>query len=143
MDVKEYLERYERADRKAKRLGKEYRIENDLIDAIKSSANIDGLPKGTRTKKETEEKAIRLSAKAMELKIAELDALQERQEVAATIFKVKDPDEQDVLFERYINYGQTWEKICVKLHLSWGTVHDKHRCGKASVEEILNAQNLV
>ena len=143
MNVTEYLERYERADREAKRLLEEYEKENDLVDAVRSTADIDGLPKGTGISKETEEKALRLAAKAVEFKIAHLDALHERQEVARTIFKVKDPDEQDVLIERYINYGQTWEEICVKLHFSWGTVHEKHRRGKLAVEAILEAQNLV
>lgn len=143
MNAKEYLERYKDADMKAKELGEEYKIENDLIDAIRSATDIDGLPKGTRLKKETEEKAVRLAEKARKLKIAELDALLERQEVATTIFKVKDPYERKVLFERYINYGQTWEEICVKLHFSWGSVHMKHRFGLESVREILEAQNVV
>lgn len=143
MNITEYLRRYERADRKAKRLFEEYKRENELVDAVRSTADIDGLPKGNGISKETEEKALRLADKAAQFKIAQVDALHERQEVAKTIFKVKDPDEQDVLVERYINYGQTWEEICVKLHFSWGTVHDKHRRAKASVEEILEAQNLV
>lgn len=143
MNVTEYLKSYERADRKAKRLFEEYKRENDLVDAVRSTADIDGLPKGNWISKETEEKALRLADKAAEFKIAHLDALHERQQVANTIFKVKDPDEQDVLIERYINYDQTWEEICVKLHFSWGTVHEKHRRGKLAVEEILEAQNLV
>lgn len=143
MNVTEYLESYEREDRKAKKLFKEYERENDLIDALRSSSDIDGLPKGTGVIKETEEKALKLADKAAEFMIAYLDALHERQQVANTIFKVKDPDEQDVLFERYINYGQTWEKICVKLNMSWGTVHGKHKRGKKAVEEILKTQNLV
>ena len=142
MDVVEYLKRYERADRKAQRLLEEYKRENELVDAVRSTADIDGLPKGTGISKETEEKALRLADKAALFKMAQLDALHERQEVANTIFKVKDSDEQDVLIERYIYYGQTWEEICVRLHMSWGKVHDKHRRAKASVEEIIEHKNM-
>lgn len=143
MNVTEYLESYEQEDRKAKILFKEYERENELIDALRSAADIDGLPKGTGNSNVTEEKALRLADKAAEFMIAYLDALHKRQEVANTIFKVKNSDEQEVLIERYINYNQTWEKICVKLNMSWGTVHEKHRRGKKAVEEILEAQNLV
>lgn len=143
MNVTEYLRRYERADRKAQRLLEEYKRENELVDAVRSTADIDGLPKGTGISKETEEKALRLADKAALFKMAQLDALHERQEVANTIFKVKDPDEQDVLVERYINYGQTWEEICVKLHMSWGTVHNKHRQAKTTVAVILNTKSCI
>lgn len=143
MNVTEYLERYEKADKKAKRLQKEYERENELIDAVRSPSDIDGLPRSGNIVKVTEIKAEKLSERATKLKIAQLEALHERQEIAETIFKVKDPDEMDVLIERYINYGQKWEEICVELHMSWGTVHNKHKRAKASVAEILEAQNLV
>lgn len=138
-----FLQRYENADRKAKSLALEYKKESDLIDAVRSTADIDGLPKGNGIKKETEEKAIRLADKAAELKIAELDAIHERQEVAEIIFQVKNSDQREVLFQRYLEYHQKWEEICVKLHMSWGTVHNKHRDGLNEVETILEAQNLV
>lgn len=138
-----YLRRYEKADRRAKALAKEYDREMELIDAVRSTADIDGLPHGNGIKKETEERAIRLADKAAELKIAELDAIHERQEVGEIIFKIKNQDRQDVLVERYVGYFQTWEEICVKLHVSWGTVHNRHREGLRDVAEILEAQNLV
>lgn len=143
MNVTEYLKSYERANRKAKRLFEAYKLENDLVDAVRSTADMDGLPKGTGISKETEEKALRLADKAAEFKNAQEDAAHECEQVLNTISKVKDPDELEVLFERYINYDQTWEEICVKLHMSWGTVHNIHRRAKASVAEILETQNLV
>lgn len=143
IDAQKYLQRYEDADRRAKSLEKEYKRENELIDAVRSTADIDGLPKSKGIKKETEERAIRLADKAAEIKIAELDALHERQEVAEVIFAVKDNDAREVLIEKYINYNQTWEKICVKISFSWGKVHNSHRKGLTAVAEILQAQNLV
>lgn len=149
MTAKEFLLKYEIADRRANALREEYEIENELIDAIKTTANIDGLPRGNGISKVTEDKAIRLADKAARLHIAELDALRERQEVAEIIFQIRDRDEKtaadqtDVLTERYIHYNQTWEEICVKLHMSWGTVHARHKEGLATVTEILQTQNLV
>ena len=143
IDAQRYLLRYEDADRRAKDLEKEYKREEELIDAVKSTADVDGLPKSKGIKKETEERAIRLADKAAEMKIAELDALHERQEVAEVIFAVEDNDARKVLIEKYINYNQTWEKICVKISFSWGKVHNDHRKGLAAVAEILKTQNLV
>lgn len=143
LEAQRYLERYESADRRAKSLEREYKREEELIDAVRSSADVDGLPKSKGIKKKTEERAIRLADKAAEMKIAELDALHERQEVAEVIFAVKDDDAREVLIEKYINYDQTWEKICVKCRFSWGKVHNAHRKGLAAVAEILKAQNLV
>lgn len=138
-----YLKRYERADRRVKALAGEYEREMELIDAVRSTADIDGLPHGNGIKKETEERAIRLADKAAELKIAELDAIHERQEVGELLFRLKDEEQLDVLTERYLGYYQTWEEICVKLHMSWGTVHNRHKAGLRAVAEILEAQNLV
>lgn len=138
-----YLKRYEKEDRRARRLHNEYIKELELIDAVRSTADIDGLPKGKSINKETEERAIRLADKAAEIKIASLDAIHERLEIGEIIFQVKDDDQQDVLMERYVNYTQTWEQICVKLNMSWGTVHNKHKAGLRAVYEILQTQNLV
>ena len=50
-----YLRRYEKADRRAKALAREYDREMELIDAVKSTADIDGLPHSKSIKKETED----------------------------------------------------------------------------------------
>ena len=49
-----YLKRYEKEDRRARRLHNEYIKEMELIDAVRSTADIDGLPKGKSINKETE-----------------------------------------------------------------------------------------
>lgn len=138
-----YLKQYEEADRRAEELNAEYKKEMELIDSVKSAMDIDGQPKGRNLSKQVEERAIRLADKAAELKEAKQEAINERQKVRDLIFSVKNADQRDVLRERYIEYKQTWEEICVKLHVSWGTVHNKHREGLRAVEEILIAQNLV
>lgn len=142
IDAQRYLQRYEHADRRAKSLEREYKREEELIDAVRSTADVDGLPKSKGIKKETEERAIRLADKAAEMKIATLDALHERQEVAETIFAVKDDDAREVLAERYINYNQTWEEICVKISFSWNRAHRAHRRGLTAIHEIMGTQDM-
>lgn len=143
LEAQRYLQRYEKADRRAKSLEREYKREEELIDTVRSTADIDGLPKSKGIKKETEKRAIRLADKAAEMKIATLDALHERQEVAELIFAVQEADAREVLAERYINYNQTWEEICVKISFSWGKVHAEHRKGLDAVSKLLQTQNLV
>lgn len=142
IDAQRYLQRYEHADRRAKALEREYKREEELIDAVRSTADVDGLPKSKGIKKETEERAIRLADKAAEMKIATLDALNERQEVAETIFAVKDDDAREVLAERYINYNQTWEEICVKISFSWNRAHRAHRRGLTAIYELMDTQDM-
>ena len=143
LEAQRYLQRYESADRRAKSLEREYKREEELIDTVRSTADIDGLPKSKGIKRATEERAIRLADKAAEMKIATLDALHERQEVAEIIFAVQEADAREVLAERYINYSQTWEEICVKISFSWGKVHAEHRKGLDAVSKLLQTQNLV
>lgn len=76
MTAKEYLEQYKEADRLAKRLEAEYMREREMIDAVRSTADLDGLPHGNGIKKPVEDRAIRLADRAAEWKMAELDALQ-------------------------------------------------------------------
>lgn len=142
IDAQRYLQRYEHADRRAKSLEREYKREEELIDTVRSTADVDGLPKSKGIKKETEERAIRLADKAAEMKIATLDALHERQEVAETIFAVKDDDAREVLAERYINYNQTWEEICVKISFSWNRAHRAHRRGLTAIYELMATQDM-
>lgn len=143
IDAQRYLQRYEHADRRAKSLEREYKQEEELIDAVRSTADVDGLPKSKGIKKETEERAIRLADKAAEMKIATLDALHERQEVAEIIFAVKDDDDaREVLAERYINYNQTWEEICVKINFSWNRAHRAHRRGLTAIHKIIETQDM-
>lgn len=142
IDAQKYLQRYEHADRRAKSLEREYKREEELIDAVRSTADVDGLPKSKGIKKETEDRAIRLADKAAEMKIATLDALHERQEVAETIFAVKDDDAREVLAERYINYNQTWEEICVKISFSWNRAHRAHRRGLTAIYELIGTQDM-
>lgn len=135
MTAREFLEQYKDADLRAKRLGAEYEIERQLIDAIRSTSNIDGLPHGTGTSTPTEDKAVKLADKAAEWKIAELEAIRQRQVVFDAIDKVGG-DAAAVLFERYVNL-KNWTDVCVSVHWSWYKVRGLHEQGLKKISEII------
>lgn len=135
MTAKEYLEQYKDADKYAKRLKAEYEKELEMIDAVRSTADIDGLPHGNGIRKPVEDRAIRLADKAAEWKIAELDALHLRQEIFKTINRVGG-DESEVLYQRYILL-KTWSEVCVFVHWSWYKVRQLHDAGLEIVSEII------
>lgn len=109
MTAKEFLQQYGEAVRLADMLRSEYDKERDLIDSISSQLGGDGIPHGGGISKATENKAIKLADKALELKDAELEAIRIRQKVFDVIRAV--PGEKgDVLYERYINL-KSWDEV--------------------------------
>lgn len=136
MTAKEFLRQYEYADKRARRLGAEYQREIQMIDAIRSASDNDGMPHGTGTSRPTEDKALKLADKALRWKEAELEAIRIRQQVFELIYDI-DGIEGEVLTERYINLRK-WEEICVLVHYSWHGVHAIHRRALAIVERALN-----
>lgn len=120
MTAKEFLQQYGEAVRLADRLRSEYDQERDLIDSIHSALGGDGTPHGGGISKATENKAIRLADKALELKDAELEAIRIRQKVFDVINRV--PGEKgDVLYQRYINLIPDKETGRLRLR-TWGEV---------------------
>ena len=109
MTAKEFLQQYGEAVRIAERIKTEYDQERDLIDSVRSALGGDGVPHGGGISKATENKAIKLADKALELKDAELEAIRIRQKVFDVIRMV--PGEKgDVLYERYINL-KSWDEV--------------------------------
>lgn len=133
MTVKEYLRRYEEADRKARQHRIEYDRELQMIGSL--SVKMDGMPHGSNISKPTEEAALRLADKALKWKTAELDAIRIRQEVYDTICDIPGIEGR-VLYERYICLHK-WEEICVLVHYSWQGVHKVHKRALAIVESRL------
>ena len=134
MTAKEYLQQYGEAVRVAERLKTEYDQELLKIDAVRSTLGGDGTPHGTGISRATEDKAIRLADKALELKDAELEAVRIRQEVFDLIRTV--PGEKgDVLYERYINL-KSWGEVAAAVGYSERHVYNLHREGLADVDRI-------
>ena len=135
MTAKEFLRQYEYADKRARRLGAEYQREIQMIDAIRSASDNDGMPHGTGTSRPTEDKALKLADKALRWREAELEAIRIRQQVFELIYDI-DGIEGEVLTERYINLRK-WEEICVLVHYSWQGVHKVHKRALFIVESRL------
>lgn len=133
MRAKDYLKRYEWALKRAERLKTEYEREVELIDSVKSTLGGDGMPHGSGVSRAVEDRAIRLADKAMSWKMAQLDAIQVRQEIFGLICDIDDP-EGKVLYERYINLRK-WEDVCVLVHMSWRHTHRIHAKALAIVEQ--------
>ena len=139
MTAKEFLKQYEEADRRAQRCRAEYEREHELIDSVKSTLDTDGMPRGSGITRITEDRALRLSEKAIAWKMAELDAIEKRQEVFELIHSISGV-EGEILTERYVNLRK-WEAVCIAVHLSWYAVHQHHRKALAIVESKLKSQH--
>ena len=135
MTAKEYLRQYEYAVKRIKRIEEEYKQEQLLIDAIRSTSDNDGMPHGTNISRPTEDKAIRLADKALRLSEARLEAISIRQEIFDLVDSV-DGIEGEVLYERYINLHK-WEEVCVIVNYSWQGVHLVHKRALAIIENRL------
>ena len=134
-EAEKYLRQYERAVNQIRRCEDEYKLEMLQIDAIRSSSDNDGMPHGSGISKPTEDKAEKLSEKALRLVDAKLNAIKVRQEVFDTIMAVGGL-ESDVLIERYCNL-QTWEGVCLSVNYSWPTVRMAWHRGLDKVEDLI------
>ena len=136
MTAKEFLKQYEQADRKVKRLVREYEEERLMIDAVRSLSDNDGLPHGNGINKPVEDRAVRLADKAAALADARLEAVEIRQAVYDVIEMVGGR-EADVLFYRYVML-KTWREIEETLFYSWTKIRSLHQSGLEKTSEIIN-----
>ena len=127
--IRQFLEQYRIADRKAKRLRREYEKEKNLIDSIKSPLGSDGEPHGSGISKTVEARAIRLADKLLEYEDAELEAIEIRQAVFDAVMKL-DGIESDVLYCYYVDYfdekkgkARTWDDVAELVHVEPRTVY--------------------
>lgn len=136
MTAKEFLNQYKTAASRVRRLEIELEDERIMIDAIRSLSDNDGMPHGSGISKPTENKAVKLADKLIELVEARFDAIEIRREVFNVVIKV-DGVPGDVLFDRYIKL-MSWEQICDDTHYSWSWVHKYHRDGLEIVDGLID-----
>lgn len=134
--AKEFLRQYEYAERRIRRLEKEYEEERILIDAIKSTSDNDGMPHGNNISKPTEDRAIRLADRHMKLVEARLEAIEIRQQVFDVIDQVQGV-EGDVLYEKYINL-KPWEDVAKAVGYSERQVFNIHGNALQQIRIALN-----
>lgn len=136
MTAKEYLRRYEEADRIVQRLRREYEREEELIDSVRSTLGGDGLPHGNGISKPVEDRAIRLADKAARWKIAQLDAIQIRQEVFDLIRDIPGI-EGDALYWLYVEL-EDMKTVGTRFNYSLSGMYKVHKRALAQAELLLN-----
>lgn len=124
MTAREYLEQYKEAELKVEQLRIEYRKQLEKADTIRSPLDSDGSQHSGSVSNTTAERAVRLADKAMELKEAEADALEIRQEIYNTVRQVQG-EKGAILYERYINLKK-WEDVADAVGYSERHVYNLH-----------------
>ena len=117
MTAKEYLRQYEELTKRAELLRAEYEEEKENIDTIRSSVG-DGTPHGGSISKQVEIRALKLIDKALDLKQAELDAIQRRQEIFEFVQAIPGVKGR-ILYWRYVKLIKDWNLIANKVGYSW------------------------
>lgn len=135
MTTEFYLNKYRRAVEREARCQSEYEKELDLIDAVRSLSDNDGMPHGSGTSKPTENKAIRLADAHKKLMNAKLEALRIRHDLFNEICKVPGA-KGDVLIGYYIDLMEP-EELAAILNYSIRHVRRLHREGVEAFDEIL------
>lgn len=121
-EKKEYLKGYQRALREIDRV-RELLLELQ-IDKMCPSLTQDGMPHGSGTSDLSGYMAKKENLEMRLLKAQE-KALNELDDITDHIDRLRDDNEIDVLFNRYIkNMG--WEEIAVKMGYSWQWIHKIH-----------------
>ena len=127
MDAKELLSHYHTYKQRAEMYKEEYEEEIELIDSIRSSANIDGMPRQKFINRDTESRAIRLTEKLEKMQNAIIEAVEIRQKVFEVVSDV--PDIYGIILSKRYLQGKQWCDIADELgyceeHLR-GSLHKK------------------
>lgn len=130
-----YMDKYGDAVRRVRQCEEQYKREALLIDAIRSTSDNDGMPHGNGVGKPTEDKAIRLADKGLDLNEARLKALRIQREVYEVAYRVGGV-EGDVLIERYINL-KDWTDVFDAVNYSESQTYRYHKIGLDKVADIL------
>ena len=121
-EKKEYLKGYQRALREIDRV-RELLLELQ-IDKMCPSLTQDGMPHGSGTSDLSGYMAKKENLEMRLLKAQE-KALNELDDITDHIDRLRDDNEIDVLFNRYIK-DMGWEEIAVKMGYSWQWIHKIH-----------------
>ena len=131
--AKRYMDKYGDACRRVRQCEEQLARENLSVDAIRSTSDNDGMPHGTNVGRPTEDKAIRLVDKGINL----FEARQEAQRIQREIFEVAfsiGGVESDVLIERYINL-KDWAEIFPLVDYSESQTYRYHKIGLDKVAD--------
>ena len=130
-----YMDKYGDAVRRVRQCEAQYEKELLLMDSIRSSSDNDGMPHGNNIGRPTEEKAVRLVEKGMDVHEARIKALRVEREIFEVAYRVGGV-EGDVLIERYINL-RDWSEIFPLVKYSESQTHRYHRSGLDKVADLI------
>lgn len=130
-----YMEKYGDACRRVRQCAEQLEREKLSVDAIRSASDNDGMPHGTNVGRPTEEKAIRLVDKGIDLFDAKDKALQVQREIFEVAYQVGGV-EGDVLIERYIKL-KDWRDVYKAINYAESQTHRYHRAGLDRVADIV------
>ena len=135
LKAKEYLERYEDALRRVRWCQMQYAREAYLSDTIRSPSDNDGMPHGSGVGKPTEEKAIKLAEKMMDIHNTKRDAKAVMREIFTVAYNIGGV-EGDVIIERYLEL-KDWCDVYKAVNYSVSQTHRYHRAGLDKVADML------
>lgn len=133
--AKQYMDKYRDAVRRVRQCEEQYDREALLVDSIRSASDNDGMPHGNSIGRPTEEKAIKLADKGLDIHDARMKALRIQREIFEVAYSVGGV-EGDVLIERYINL-KDWADIFPLVNYSESQTHRYHLCGLDRVADIV------
>lgn len=133
--AQKYMDRYGDAVRRVRQCEAQYEKELLLMDSIRSSSGNDGMPHGNNIGRPTEDKAVRLVEKGIDIHDARIKALRVEREIFEVAYRVGGV-EGDVLIERYINL-RDWSEIFPLVKYSESQTHRYHRSGLDKVADLI------
>lgn len=133
--AQQYMDKYRDAVRRVRQCEAQYEKELLLMDSIRSASDNDGMPHGNNIGRPTEEKAVRLVEKGMDIHEARIKALRVEREIFEVAYQVGGV-EGDVLIERYINL-RDWSEIFPIVKYSESQTHRYHRSGLDKVADLI------
>lgn len=136
--AKEYMERYGEARRRVRQCEEQLAREQLEVDAIRSSSDNDGMPHGTNVGKPTEEKAISLVDRGIDLFEAIRRSKLIQLEIFEAAFKIGGV-ESDVLIERYVKLKE-WNDVYEAVNYSESQTHRYHKSGLDKIADSLGLQ---
>lgn len=133
--AKEYMDQYGDACRRVRQCEEQLARENLSVDSIRSASDNDGMPHGTSVGRPTEDKAVKLVERGIDLFEAREEARQVQREIFEVAYQVGGV-EGDVLIERYIKLND-WRDVYKAVNYAESQTHRYHRAGLDRVADIL------
>ena len=135
LQAQRYMDKYRDAIRRVRQCEEQLERERVSVDAIRSPSDNDGMPHGNGISRPTEDKAIRLSEKSLNLFDEQLKAMRIQREVFEIAYSIGGV-ESDILIERYINL-KNWNDVYKAVNYARTQVHRYHKIGLDKVADIL------